>query len=138
MKEKQVPYGKSKVPTNYQRLNPHQHYKSAYVSTMAETFNQANGGDLCKLKGAYMYVAAAAQDLVLRNLLNMVDKQVKWDAESKGNVKQAARVYKSEIADKYFGMVDEDEIAFTTIIGNLYKQVAQLAYMEKQRKQPMI
>ncbi|KAA6400469.1 MAG: hypothetical protein EZS28_004008 [Streblomastix strix] len=46
MKEKQVPYGKGKVPTNYQRLNPHQHYMSAYVPTMAEEFNQTNGCDL--------------------------------------------------------------------------------------------
>ncbi|KAA6388641.1 MAG: hypothetical protein EZS28_015830, partial [Streblomastix strix] len=60
MKGKQVPYGKFKVATDYQRLNPHQLYMSAYVPTMAEEFNQNNGGDLWKLKGAYMYVAAAA------------------------------------------------------------------------------
>ncbi|KAA6373973.1 MAG: hypothetical protein EZS28_030499 [Streblomastix strix] len=132
MKGKKVPYGKAKIQTDYQRLNPHQHYMSAYVPTIAEEFNQVNGGDLWKLKGAYMFVAAAAWDLVLRNLLNMIDKQVNWDAASKETVKQAARVYKNEIATKYFQMVDDDEIALATTIGNLYNNVAQLAYMEKQ------
>ncbi|KAA6378707.1 MAG: hypothetical protein EZS28_025765 [Streblomastix strix] len=87
MKGKQVPYGKGKVQTDNQRLNPNQHYMSAYVPTMAETFNQANGGDLWKLKGAYVFVAAAAWDLVLRNLLKNIDAQVNWDTASKETVK---------------------------------------------------
>ncbi|KAA6336769.1 MAG: hypothetical protein EZS28_052846, partial [Streblomastix strix] len=90
MKGKKVPYGKAKIQTDYQRLNPHQHFKSAYVPTMAEEFNQANGGELWKLKGAYMYVAAAAWDLIVRHLLKIIDTQVNWDAASKETVKQAA------------------------------------------------
>ncbi|KAA6350472.1 MAG: hypothetical protein EZS28_051893, partial [Streblomastix strix] len=135
MKGKKVPYGKGKVPTDYQRMNPHQHYMSAYVPTMAETFNQANGGELWKLKGAYMFVAAAAWDLILRNLLGMVDNQVNWGTASKEMVKQAARVYKNEIAAKYFGMVDEDEERLATIVGTLYDRVAILAYRQKEGRQ---
>ncbi|KAA6391265.1 MAG: hypothetical protein EZS28_013207 [Streblomastix strix] len=30
MKRKKVPYGQTKIQTDYQRLNPHQHYISAY------------------------------------------------------------------------------------------------------------
>ncbi|KAA6382706.1 MAG: hypothetical protein EZS28_021766, partial [Streblomastix strix] len=90
------------------------------------------------LKGAYMYVAAAAWDLIVRHLLKIIDTQVNWDAASKETVKQAAKVYKNEIATKYFQMVDDDEIALATNIGNLYNSIAQLAYMEKQRTQPMI
>ncbi|KAA6327088.1 MAG: hypothetical protein EZS28_053860, partial [Streblomastix strix] len=138
MKGKKVPYGKGKIPTDYQRQNPHQHYMSAYVPTMAEEFNQNNGGELWKLKGAYMYVAATAWDLNIRHLLKIIDTQVNWDAASKETVKQAARVYKNEIAAKYFQMVDDDEIALATNIGNLYNSIAQLVYMEKQRKQPML
>ncbi|KAA6399669.1 MAG: hypothetical protein EZS28_004802 [Streblomastix strix] len=138
MKGKQVPYGKDKVATDYYRLNPHQHYMSAYVPTMAEEFNQNNGGDLWKLKGAYMYVAAAAWDLIIRHLLKIIDTQVNWDAASKETVKQAARIYKNEIATKNFQMVDDDEVALATNIGNLYNSIAQLAYMEKQRNQPML
>ncbi|KAA6348313.1 MAG: hypothetical protein EZS28_051984 [Streblomastix strix] len=137
MKGKKVPFGKAKIHTDYQRLNPHQHYMSAYVPTMAEEFNQANGGDLWKLKGAYMYVAAAACDLNVRHLLKIIDTQVNWDAASKETVKQAAKVYKNEIATKYFQMVGDDEIAQATNIGNLYNSISQLAYMEKQRNQPM-
>ncbi|KAA6367259.1 MAG: hypothetical protein EZS28_037215, partial [Streblomastix strix] len=88
--------------------------------------------------GAYMYVAAAAWDLIIRHLLKIIDTQVNWDAASKETVKQAARVCKNEIAAKYFQMVDDDEITLATNIGNLYNSIAQLAYMEKQRKQPML
>ncbi|KAA6400046.1 MAG: hypothetical protein EZS28_004434 [Streblomastix strix] len=65
MKGKKVPLGKAKIQTDYQRQNPHQHYMSATVPSKAEEFNQAYGGDLWKLKGAYMYVAAAAWDLIV-------------------------------------------------------------------------
>ncbi|KAA6400525.1 MAG: hypothetical protein EZS28_003947 [Streblomastix strix] len=134
MKGKQVPYGKGKVPTNYQRLNPHQHYMSAYVLTMAEEFNQANGGDLWKLKGACIYVAAAAWDLIVRHLLKIIDTQINSDAACKETVKQAAKVYKNEIAIKYFQKVDDDEIALATNIENLYNNIARVAYQEKQGK----
>ncbi|KAA6387846.1 MAG: hypothetical protein EZS28_016625 [Streblomastix strix] len=135
MKGKQDPYGKGKVPTNYQRLYLHQHYKSAYVPTMTEEFNQSNGGDLRKLKGAYMFVAAATWDLVLRNLLKIIDTQVNLDTASKKTVQQAARVNRNEIAAKYFGIVDEDEVKLATIVRNLYNKVAQFTYWQNEVKQ---
>ncbi|KAA6398614.1 MAG: hypothetical protein EZS28_005859 [Streblomastix strix] len=138
MKGKKDTYGKAKIQIDYQRQNPHQHYMSSYVPTMAETFNQANGGDLWKLKRAYMFVAAATWDLVLRNLLGMVDAQVNLDAASKDAVKQAARVYRNEITTKYFQMVDEDEQRLATIVGTLYGRVAILVYRQKEGRQLQI
>ncbi|KAA6361792.1 MAG: hypothetical protein EZS28_042681 [Streblomastix strix] len=111
---------------------------SAYVPTMAEEFNQANGGDLWKLKGAYMYVAAAAWDLVLRNLLKNIDAQVNWVTANKETVKQAAKVYKKQTETLYFGMVESDEVHLATNIGNLYYRVAQYSYQEKQLQQPAL
>ncbi|KAA6396791.1 MAG: hypothetical protein EZS28_007684 [Streblomastix strix] len=109
---------------------------SAYIPIMADEYIQANGGDLWKHKGAYMDVAAAVWDLILRNLLKTIDAQVNWDAESKDTVKQAARLYKNELATQYFEMVDHDEVTFATTIGNIYNNVAQVAYREKQINKP--
>ncbi|KAA6378294.1 MAG: hypothetical protein EZS28_026180 [Streblomastix strix] len=93
MQDKQVTHGKKKTLTNYQRQNSHQHFMSAYVPTMADEFNQTNGGDLWKLKGAYMYVATAAWDVVLRGLLGRIDNSQDWNTVTKETIKQAARIY---------------------------------------------
>ncbi|KAA6394657.1 MAG: hypothetical protein EZS28_009818 [Streblomastix strix] len=138
MQGKQVAHGKKKTLVNYQRQNPHQHFMSAYVPTMADEFNQTNGGDLWKLKGAYMYVAAAAWDVVLRGLLGRIDNSQDWNTVTKETIKQAARIYKKQLSEQYFGMVDEDEVEFARRIGNLYNQVAQTAYREKQLQVPAL
>ncbi|KAA6378145.1 MAG: hypothetical protein EZS28_026328 [Streblomastix strix] len=89
-------------------------------------------------KGSYMYVAAAAWDVVLRGLLARIDNSQDWNTVTKDTIKQAARIYKKQIAEQYFGMVDEDEVEFARRIGNLYNQVVQVACQEMQGKQPML
>ncbi|KAA6358360.1 MAG: hypothetical protein EZS28_046113, partial [Streblomastix strix] len=138
MQDKQVAHEKKKTLVNYQRQNPHQHFMPAYVPTMADEFNQTNGGDLWKLKGAYMNVAAAAWDVVLRGLLGRIDNSQDWSTVTKETIKQAARIYKRQIAEQYFGIIDEDEVEFARHIGNLYNQVAQTAYREKQLQVPAL
>ncbi|KAA6399149.1 MAG: hypothetical protein EZS28_005324 [Streblomastix strix] len=132
MKEEQVPYVENIIPTNNQRLNSHQHFISAHVSTMADELNKANGGNLWKLIGAYIYVIAAAWDVVLRNLLKTIDAQVNWNAASNETVKQATRVYKMNLQLNISKMVDDDEVAFATNIGKIYNNVDPITYRENQ------
>ncbi|KAA6390307.1 MAG: hypothetical protein EZS28_014165 [Streblomastix strix] len=135
---KQVSYGRKKTLVNYKRQNPHQHFISAYAPTMADEFNQTNGGELWKLKEAYMSVAAAAFDVVLRGLLARIYNTQDWNTVIKDTIKQAARIYNKQIAEQYFGIVDEDEVEFARRIENLYNQVAQTAYREKQLQVPAL
>ncbi|KAA6391709.1 MAG: hypothetical protein EZS28_012764 [Streblomastix strix] len=79
-----------------------------------------------------MQVAAAVSDVVLRGLQARIDYKQDWNTISKDTIKQATRVHKNELAIQYFGMIDENKVEFAKRIGNLYNQVAQATYREKQ------
>ncbi|KAA6399413.1 MAG: hypothetical protein EZS28_005059 [Streblomastix strix] len=127
-----IPKPESKYDRFQDMCTPNVPKGQPYVPTMADEFSRAKRVDLWKLKEAYMYVAAAARDVVLGGLLARIDNKKDWNTVSKDNIKQATSVNKNELAIQYFGMIDENKVEFARHIGSFYNQVDQAAYCEKQ------